>query len=100
MGVDPGGPGLGDFVGMEMVISAGQVLAGPVGERITDGAVLVADGVITAAGSRAEVEAQAGPDVRRVDCPNGTVLPGLINAHVHLAFDASADPVTALQQTD
>lgn len=85
---------------MDLVVSAGQVLVGPVGERVADGAVLVSDGVIAAVGPRADVESQAGPDVRRVDCPHGTVLPGLINAHVHLAFDASADPVTALRATD
>ncbi|MFE0633369.1 amidohydrolase family protein [Streptomyces sp. NPDC058864] len=28
------------------------------------------------------------------------VLPGLIDTHMHLAFDASADPVTALSKTD
>ena len=29
-----------------------------------------------------------------------TVLPGLIDGHVHLAFDASADPVATLDTRD
>ncbi|MFI9276257.1 amidohydrolase family protein [Kitasatospora sp. NPDC052896] len=44
---------------------------------------------------------QVAPDgVRRVSFPEGTVLPGLINCHVHLAFDAGPDPVTSLREAD
>ncbi|WP_308345459.1 amidohydrolase family protein [Streptomyces sp. ISL-94] len=32
--------------------------------------------------------------------PDGTLLPGLIDCHVHLALDAGPDPVTALLDTD
>nr|WP_285555254.1 amidohydrolase family protein [Streptomyces hygroscopicus] len=32
--------------------------------------------------------------------PDSCLLPGLIDTHVHLAFDASADPVTALGDRD
>ncbi|MFI7602292.1 amidohydrolase family protein [Actinoplanes sp. NPDC049681] len=35
-----------------------------------------------------------------VDLPGTTLLPGLIDPHVHLAFDASADPVAALAARD
>ena len=39
-----------------------------------------------------------GADV--VDLPGATLLPGLIDGHVHLAFDSSADPVAALRERD
>ncbi|WP_338602172.1 amidohydrolase family protein [Saccharopolyspora sp. SCSIO 74807] len=71
---------------MQRLITAGQVLVGPAGERIPDGAVLVDDDTITAVGPRAEVEAQAGAEAVRHSA--ATVLPGLINGHVHLVWDA------------
>ncbi len=79
-----------------MLLTARQVLAGPAGERWEDGAVLVRDGLIAAVGPRTEVEPQARPDEDRYDLPAGTVLPGLVNGHVHLCFDAGPDPVGTL----
>ncbi|MFE5804260.1 amidohydrolase family protein [Streptomyces sp. NPDC056491] len=73
------------------------MVAGPGGRVITDGAVLHDGGVITAAGPRGEVEAQAGPEDPRLDFPDGTLLPGLIDSHVHLALDAGPDPVAVLR---
>jgi imidazolonepropionase-like amidohydrolase len=35
-----------------------------------------------------------------VDLPGATLLPGLVDTHVHLAFDASPDPVAALAGRD
>ncbi len=85
---------------MELLISAGQVLTGPAGERITGGAVLVDQDTIVAVGRRDDIEPHASRDVTRLHRPDATVLPGLINSHVHLAFDAGPDPVTTLQGTD
>ena len=36
------------------------------------------------------------PDVEVVDLGEATLMPGLVDTHVHLAFDASFDPVTGL----
>lgn len=84
-------------------MTAGQVVVGPAARRITDGAVLVDGETIVAVGPRAEVQAQASPDAVSLDRPDGTLLPGLINAHVHLVFEpghrAAADIVTALRAT-
>ncbi|MDH6130202.1 amidohydrolase family protein [Kitasatospora sp. GP82] len=85
---------------MELLISSGRVLTGPGGECVNDGAVFVSKGGIVAVGARDEVERLAPDDVRRVSFPHGTVLPGLIDCHVHLAFDASPDPVGALREAD
>lgn len=81
----------------DVLISAGQVLPGPEGRRIADGAVLVRAGRIAAVGSYSEVAAFAPSEVRRLHRPEATVLPGLINGHVHLAFDTSTDPVAAVR---
>jgi len=71
---------------VQRLITADQVLPGPAGQRIPDGAVLVDGAEITAVGPRTEVEPQAGPEAVRHRA--ATVLPGLINAHVHLVWDA------------
>nr|WP_042197755.1 amidohydrolase family protein [Kibdelosporangium sp. MJ126-NF4]CEL23160.1 Xaa-Pro dipeptidase [Kibdelosporangium sp. MJ126-NF4]CTQ90298.1 Xaa-Pro dipeptidase (EC 3.4.13.9) [Kibdelosporangium sp. MJ126-NF4] len=83
-----------------MLIIAGQVLRGGAGERIEDGAVLVENDRIRAVGPRAEVEPLAQQDTPRVVLPDATVLPGLIDCHVHLVFDASPDPAAYVCATD
>ncbi|HET6703667.1 amidohydrolase family protein [Amycolatopsis sp.] len=80
---------------MDTLITAGRVLPRPA-TPIDDGAVLVRDGVIVAAGPRADVAAQAAPDAARHDFPTGTALAGLFNVHVHLSFDASREMLAHL----
>lgn len=48
-----------------------------------DGAVLVADGLIKAVGTRQEL-VQAHPGTAQVDLQGRLVMPGLINAHTHI----------------
>jgi len=43
---------------------------------------------------------QVPDDAHLLDLPGTTLLPGLIDAHVHLSFDASDDPVGALAAPD
>ncbi|MBT2368861.1 amidohydrolase family protein [Streptomyces sp. ISL-10] len=85
---------------MDTLITAGRVVTGPHGRLLADGAVLVRGGVITDAGPRREVESRAPAGAARHDHPDGTLLPGLVDAHVHLALDAGPDPVTALCEAD
>ncbi len=67
-----------------------------VGSRLVERpAVLVEEGRIVAVHSGAPVPA----DLEVADFGQATLLPGLIDAHVHLAFDASPDPVGRLATT-
>ncbi|MQA03794.1 MAG: amidohydrolase family protein [Streptosporangiales bacterium] len=56
-----------------------------------DAVLIVEDGVVTEVASRA---GELPADAVRLD--DATVLPGLVDCHVHLPFDASADPVAAI----
>ena len=53
-------------------------------------AMAVADGRITAVGSRADIEPLIGPDTEVVDIGDGCVLPGLVEAHGHPLMEAIA----------
>lgn len=71
------------------------------GARIVDGRGVVAeradigidDGVITSIGAT-----EPGPARTVVDVSGRTVCPGLMNAHVHLCFDGSADPEPSFRE--
>jgi imidazolonepropionase-like amidohydrolase len=56
-------------------------------------AVVLDGGTITAVG-------QVPEDATVVELHKATLLPGLVDTHVHLAFDASPDPVSALAARD
>ncbi|MEV0113242.1 amidohydrolase family protein [Streptomyces sp. NPDC050844] len=83
-----------------MLITAARVITGASGEVIADGAVLIDGQTIVAVGPRADVEAQAPVGEPLLSFPDSTVMPGLIDSHVHLAFDAGPDPVATLQDRD
>jgi imidazolonepropionase-like amidohydrolase len=78
------------------VVRAGSLFDGVSGTLLTDPAVVM-DGPTIVAVDRG-VEPPPGAEV--VDLVGATLLPGLIDTHVHLAFDASADPVAALAGRD
>jgi imidazolonepropionase-like amidohydrolase len=56
-------------------------------EPIADGVVLVEDGLITAVGPSASVAVPAG--ARRIDLGDRTLLPGMMDVHVHLSGSRS-----------
>ncbi|WP_435245806.1 amidohydrolase family protein [Streptomyces sp. NRRL F-5630] len=78
-----------------MLITGGRVLVDS-GTYLENGAVLIEGESIVAVGPREEIERRAGADVPRFEF-GGTVLPGLIDAHVHLVFDGGPDPVSTLR---
>ncbi len=53
---------------------------------IEDGALLVRNGRISAAGKYTELKAQISPDTQVMDAAGGVVMPGFIDAHTHLVF--------------
>lgn len=65
---------------------------------------LMADPVVVIAGrSIAAVQGPAGPvpaGASVIDFPGLTLMPGLIDTHQHLCFDATADPIGSLRGAD
>ncbi|MCY3839320.1 MAG: amidohydrolase family protein [Gammaproteobacteria bacterium] len=68
------------------------------GDRVIDGHGVLVDGDrIARVAPAGEFEGFAG-DV--VDCTGGTVMPGLIDCHVHLMFRGEPDPWAGLEKLD
>jgi imidazolonepropionase-like amidohydrolase len=68
------------------LIHNGTLVDGNGGAPIDDGAVLVQDNVIRAAGRNAEIALPAAP-VEMIDAQGGTILPGFIDTHVHIMME-------------
>jgi len=84
----------------KVLITADRVIAGPADQVTVDGAVLVESGMVAAVGVAAELDAALDAQVPRLRCPGATVLPGMTDCHVHLAFDAGPDPIGAVVEAD
>jgi imidazolonepropionase-like amidohydrolase len=69
----------------QIVVHAGHVLDVKSGKMLADQTLLIEDGKIVGSGPTAEVKTSA--DAMRIDLPNATILPGLIDAHTHLTMD-------------
>lgn len=72
-----------------LALVGGQVIDGYEGPPIHDGVVLIAGERILAVGPRAEVAVPAGTPV--IDTEGMSVLPGLMDMHVHLMILGHAD---------
>lgn len=68
------------------LIRNGTLIDGNGGEPVPEGAVLVEDGRIRAAGREAEV-APPGGEAVVIDVGGGSILPGFIDAHVHIMLE-------------
>jgi imidazolonepropionase-like amidohydrolase len=68
-----------------VVVHAGHALDVKTGKLLSDQMLIIEDGRIVSAGPSAETKAPA--DALRIELPNATVLPGLIDAHTHLTYD-------------
>ncbi len=69
------------------IIYAGTLIDGTGAPPIYDAAVVVNQGKIAYAGPAADLPPDTPADLPRLDAPQGTVLPGLIESHVHLTFN-------------
>ncbi len=66
----------------------GTIIDGTGATPVQDGVVVIKEGNIIAVGSKGSVEVPA--EALTVDVHGATILPGIINAHVHRAFDETA----------
>jgi imidazolonepropionase-like amidohydrolase len=76
-----------------LVLIGGVLIDGTGAEPVSGRAVVVEGGRITGV-----VDAAQAPRGERVDLAGHTLLPGLINCHVHLCLGAEADPVRPLRE--
>lgn len=81
---------------MTIRIRAGRLFAATGLEATADGAVLIDGDRIIAAGPAAAVP--AGDE--ELHFPDGTLLPGLVDAHTHISFNMGEQPVGALDRGD
>src|SRR5215471_13949407 len=69
-------------------------------ETVTDGAVVVGDRTVDWAGPVGALPAEYS-SLRRTDYSDFTIMPGLIDSHVHLAFDGGPNPAARMRaETD
>jgi imidazolonepropionase-like amidohydrolase len=78
-------PFSGQSVPKAVVLHAGHLLDVKTGKLLSDQTLVIESGRITSVGPAAQVNAPA--DAVRIDLPEATVLPGLIDAHTHLTMD-------------
>jgi imidazolonepropionase-like amidohydrolase len=83
--------------GAALYIRAGRLLEGDGSAPVSGAAVLVEGGRIVAAGPASEVGAPP-TEATVVEFPDGTVLPGLIDAHVHLTMRRGETSVEYVQR--
>ncbi len=80
---------------MAEVLTAPRVLTGD--GTVTDGAVVIGDTTVRWAGSLQALPAEFGA-LPRTDYQDATILPGLIDSHVHLAFDGGPAPAQRMRE--
>jgi imidazolonepropionase-like amidohydrolase len=76
------------------VLTASQVMTGD--ETMTDGAVVVGDRTVDWVGPVSALPAEY-LSLPRADYPGSTIMPGLIDSHVHLAFDGGPNPAARMR---
>jgi len=70
------------------VIKCGRCIDGTGTPALENAVVVIEESRIVEVGEEGEVDIPRGIDVEEIDCSGMTVLPGLIDSHVHLALGA------------
>jgi imidazolonepropionase-like amidohydrolase len=73
-----------DSVNSFKLIKARALVDGTGGEVIEQAAILIENDLIAAVGKQSDVRAPDGADVVEIDYQSQTILPGLVDCHVHL----------------
>jgi len=82
-----------------MILTAARVVVSPsVRHIIKDGAVCVDGDRIVWTGRAVDLPFHS--DAQTIDLGKRTLFPGLMDAHVHLAFDGGSDPVATMLEHD
>ncbi len=79
-------------------VSAARLLDVASGKYVDNPMVIVTDGRITAVGKKGELAVPAGATL--IDLPGATLLPGLIDMHVHIDSLAEVGGYNSLQYSD
>jgi imidazolonepropionase-like amidohydrolase len=79
------------------VIRAGQLLDVTNGRMLSDQLIVVRNNIIEAVGDANRINIPSG--AIEIDLSNSTILPGLIDAHVHLTSDASVNGYDSLSRS-
>src|SRR6266852_7731141 len=83
---------------MSEVLTAPRVITGD--QTVTDGAVVIGEVALDWVGPAEAVPAEYAA-LPRADYPDATIMPGLIDSHVHLGFDGGPNPAARMRaQTD
>ncbi len=83
---------------MAELLTAPRVMTGD--RTVPDGAVVIAEHAVGWAGPAASLPA-AYTELPRTDYPDSTIMPGLIDSHVHLGFDGGPAPAARMRaETD
>jgi imidazolonepropionase-like amidohydrolase len=76
------------------VLTAPRVMTGD--QTVTDGAVVIGDRTVDWVGPAAALPTEHAA-MPRSDYPGATIMPGLIDSHVHLGFDGGPNPVARMR---
>src|SRR5580698_1929375 len=83
---------------MSEVLTAPRVITGD--KIVADGAVVIGDRTVDWVGPAAALPAQYAA-LPRAHYPGSTIMPGLIDSHVHLGFSGGPDPASQMRaETD